>query len=66
MKYMYMYLEHHVMKDIVRECFSFSTLMLEVVMKLPNNTCHGLPSSLGKSGLVLFEEGVQVYVLHQL
>ena len=66
MKYMYMYLEHHVTKDIVGECFSFSTLMLEVVTKLPDNTCHRLPSSLGKSGLVLLEEGVQVDVLHQL
>ena len=63
MKYMYMYLEHHVAKDVVREHFSFSTLRLEVVMKLPDNMCHRLSSSLGESGLVFSEEGVQINLL---
>ena len=31
------------MKDIVRKHFSLSTFMLEVVLKLPDNPCHGLP-----------------------
>ena len=60
-----MYLEHNVMEDIVRECFSLSTLMLEVVTKLPDNSSHRLPSSLGQSDLILLEEGVQVDVFHQ-
>ena len=55
-----MYLKHDITEDIVGECFSFSTLMLEVVPELPDNPCHGLPSSLGKGGLVLLKEGVQV------
>ena len=59
---MYMYLKHNIMKDIVRECFSLSALTLEVVMELPDNPCHGFPSSFDKGGLVLFEEGVQVNV----
>ena len=57
-----MYLKHDVTEDVVGEHFSFSTLMLEVVPELPNNLCHGLPSSLGKGGLVFLEEGVQVDV----
>ena len=60
-----MYLEHNVMEDVVRNCFSLSTFMLEVVLKLPNNLSHGLPSSLGQGDLILLEEGVQVNVLHQ-
>ena len=60
-----MYLEHDVMKDIVRECFSLSTFMLELVPKLPNKMCNGLSSSLCKGGLVLLEEGVQINLLHQ-
>ena len=59
-----MYLEHNIMEDIVGECFSLSTLTLEVISKLPDNTCHRLPSFLGKGGLVLLEEGVQVHVFH--
>ena len=57
-----MYLKYNIMEDVVGEHFSFSTLMLEVVLELPKNPCHGLPSSLGKGGLVLLEEGVQVDV----
>ena len=60
-----MYLEHNIMEDIVGEHFSLSTLMLEVVTKLPDNLSHGLPSSLGQSDLILLEEGVQVDVFHQ-
>ena len=62
---MYMYLQHHIAKDIVGERF-FSTFMLGVVSKFPDNSCHGLPSSLGKGGLVFFQEGVQVDVLLKL
>ena len=58
------YLEHNIMEDI-REHFSLSTLTLEVVMKLPDNLSHGLPSSLGQGDLILLEEGVQVNVFHQ-
>ena len=61
----YMYLEHNIMEDIVRKCFSLSTFMLEVVSKLPDNSSHGLPSSLGQSDLILLEEGVQINVFHQ-
>ena len=60
-----MYLEQNVMEDVVGEHFSLSTLMLEVVTKLPDNLSHGLPSSLGQGDLILLEEGVQVNVLHQ-
>ena len=60
-----MYLEHNGMEDIVGDHFSLSTLMLEVVTKLPDNSSHGLPSSLGQSDLILLEEGVQVDVFHQ-
>ena len=60
-----MYLEHNITEDIVGECFSLFTLMLEVVMKLPDNPSHGLPSSLGQGDLILLEEGVQVNVFHQ-
>ena len=63
--YTCIYLEHDVMKDVVGEHFSLSTLMLEVVPKLPNNSCNGLSSSFGKGGLVLLEEGVQVDLLQQ-
>ena len=59
-----MYLEHHIMKDIVGKHFSLPTFTLEVVLKLPDNTCNGLPSSLCKGGLVLLEEGVKVNLLH--
>ena len=52
------------MKD-VKEHFSLSTFTLEVVLKLPDNMCNGLSSSLCKGGLVLLEEGVQVNLLHQ-
>ena len=57
-----MYLKHDITEEVVREHFSFSTLMLEVVPELPDNPCHGLPSSLGNGGLVLLGEGVQVDV----
>ena len=60
-----MYLEHNIMEDIVGECFSLSTLMLEVVLKLPDNSCNGLPSSFSKGGLILLEEGVQVHIFHE-
>ena len=60
-----MYLEHNVMEDIVGKCFSLSTFTLEVVLKLPNNLSHGLPSSLGQGDLILLEEGVQINVFHQ-
>ena len=63
---MYMYLQLDILKDIVREHFSLSAFMLEVAMKLPDNTSHRLPSSLGEGGLVLLEEGVQVDVLLKL
>ena len=59
------YLEHNVTEDIVRECFSLTTLTLEVVSKLQDNPSHGLPSSLGQSDLIFLEEGVQVDVFHQ-
>ena len=59
------YLKHYIMEDIVRECFPLSTFTLEVVPKLPDDTCYGLPSPLCKGGLVLLEEGVQLDVLHQ-
>ena len=55
---MYMYLEHHVMKDIVGEHLSFSTFMLKVVSELPNNMGHGFFSPSGKGGLVFLQEGV--------
>ena len=57
-----MYLKHDIIEDVVREHFSFSTLLLEVVPELSNNLWHGLPSSFSKGGLVLLEEGVQVDV----
>ena len=59
------HLKHNVMKDIVGECFSLPTFMVEVVSKLPDNMCHGLPSPLCKGRLALLEEGVQIDVLHQ-
>ena len=59
------YLEHNITEDIVGEHFSLSTLMLEVVTKLPNNSSHRLPSSLDEGDLILLEEGVQVDVFHQ-
>ena len=57
-----MYPKHDIMEDIVRECFSFSTLLLEVVPELSDNPLHGLPSSFSKGGLVFLEEGVQINV----
>ena len=60
-----MYLEHHIMEDIVGECLSLSALMLKVIPELPDNTGHRLFSSSSKGGLVLLQEGVQVHLFEQ-
>ena len=57
-----MYLKHDIMEDVVRECFSLSTLMPEVVSELSNNLWHRLLSSSSKGGLIFLKEGVQVDV----
>ena len=59
-------LQHDIMKDITGEHFTFSTLPLQVILKLPNDSSYRLLPPLGKSGLVLFGEGVQVDVLLKL
>ena len=53
------------MEDIVREHLSFSTLLLKVILELPNNMGHGLFASSSKGGLVLLQEGVQVHLFEQ-
>ena len=60
-----MYLEHHIMKDVVGECLSLSTFTLKVVPELPDNMGHGFFSPSGKGGLVFLQEGVQVHLFEQ-
>ena len=60
------YLEHDTPEGFIREGLPFTTLLLEVVLELPDDPSYGLLPLLHQGGLVLLEEGVQVNVLLEL